>query len=93
MNDIATEAKRPKKPWLAFALSFALPGAGLAYLGMWRSAVGNLVIALVPPAIVLLAMMPEGLMDHIHYLYLTIAVGSGAWAHATAARQKNRIRE
>jgi predicted amidophosphoribosyltransferase len=35
-----------KKPWLAFLLNFLIPGAGLAYLGMWGWAVLNLVVAL-----------------------------------------------
>ena len=91
MSEIKTDVKRPNKPWLAFVLSFVLPGAGLAYLGMWRSAAGNLAVAFVLPAIILV-LMPEDVIDSIHYLYLTIAVGSGAWAHATAARQ-NRTSE
>ena len=35
-----------KKPWVAFILSFLLPGAGLAYLGKWLWGVVNLVIVL-----------------------------------------------
>jgi hypothetical protein len=37
---------KTKKPWVAFALTILLTGAGLAYLGKWGWAVLNLVAAL-----------------------------------------------
>jgi hypothetical protein len=42
-------------------LNFVLPGAGLAYLGLWRGAALNLVVALGVAAIAVVALPPETL--------------------------------
>lgn len=81
----------PKNAWVAAALSFILPGAGLAYLSKWGAAAINLLVAIILPAITLLAAPPE-VTEHIHYLYLVIAVGSGAWAHAMAKQSDGTTR-
>jgi hypothetical protein len=76
---------RPSKSrWLAFLLSFVLPGAGLAYLGNWRLGAVNLVVAILFPLFVATT-MSDVIVEHIHYVFLVIAVGSGAFAHAKAS--------
>ena len=89
MDSPQVHHKKMKHPWLAFVLSAVLPGAGLAYLGKWRGALVNFAVALAIPVLFLLV-MPEEITERIHYLILTIAVGSGAWAHAAAAQRSER---
>ncbi len=74
-----------KSSWLAFLLSFVLPGAGLAYLDNWWSAAMNLAVAILLP-IITLTTMPDEILSHIHYLYLVIAVALRARAHAKAGQ-------
>ncbi|HUS38908.1 MAG: hypothetical protein WBF93_07210 [Pirellulales bacterium] len=85
------QADSPKNAWVAAALSFILPGAGLTYLGKPGAAAINLLVAIVLTAAALLV-APQEVVDHVHYLYLVIAVGSGAWAHATANRNGGAAR-
>jgi predicted amidophosphoribosyltransferase len=68
-----------KKPWLAFLLNFLIPGAGLAYLGMWGWAVLNLVVALLL-GVVMAAAAP----DAIGPLSAGLAAASGGLAMALA---------
>jgi hypothetical protein len=89
MKATHTRGRQHRTPWIAFALSFVFPGAGLAYIGQWRFAVVNFSLAVAIPAIVLLT-MPEEIIDRIHYLYLAIAAGSGAWAHASSIQHQRR---
>ena len=72
-----------KNVWIATALSVILPGAGLAYLGKWLAAAINFAIAVALP-LLSLAFGSKELVEHIHYVYLGIAAGSGGWAHAAA---------
>ena len=76
---MTTEVRKSGR--LAFLYSFVLPGAGLVYLGKWRAGAVNLAIAILLPVLAVYA-MPDGFVDHIHYLLLVIAAGSGAFAHA-----------
>lgn len=93
MNDeLGPKIDSRRNAWFAAALSFILPGAGLAYLGKWGAAAINLLVAIILPAISLLAAPPE-VTDHIHYLYLVIAVGSGAWGHAAAKQSDGTTRQ
>ena len=89
MNQSGARPQKLKKAWLAFLLSLALPGAGLAYLGKWPSALGNFAAALIVVGTVV-ATMPPSIIESIHYLYLAIGVGSGAWAHAAATQHNER---
>jgi hypothetical protein len=61
-------------------LNFVLPGAGLWYLGRSKSAVINLLVALIVPAGALV--MQSG---YLHYIVLAIAAGSAGYAHAVAS--------
>jgi len=73
-----------KKPFVAFTLSFFLPGAGLAYLGKWKWAIINfLVVLLVGVAAAFL--LPEDRVDeYMQYLAIGCAGGSAGIAHAMA---------
>ena len=71
-----------KKPWVAFLLSFLIPGAGLFYLGYWKAALVNLVLG---TALATLVVEHPGLMgvsEHEHYALLVIASASAGVAHA-----------
>ena len=79
----ATAETSEKNVWLATALSVILPGAGLGYVGKWTAAALNFAAAVALPLLALLFGSKE-IGEHIHYLILAIAAGSGGWAHATA---------
>ena len=73
-----------KSPFLAFTLSFLLPGAGLAYLGKWKWAAVNLAAALII-GIVAGFLLPDYILDaYGRYVAIGIGCGSGAWAQGTA---------
>ena len=79
-----------KKPWLAFVLSFLVPGAGLMYLGRWAAGLVNL--ALVTAIMVGVALVQqEAFFSYAHYLALTLAAGSAGLAHALCARRNLEI--
>lgn len=72
-----------KKPAVAAALSFVLPGAGLWYLGRKSWAIANLLGA----AVLLFGITATGsFSDQIHYVILAVAAGSAGLAHAAASR-------
>ena len=75
-----------KKPWVAFILSFLVPGVGLAYAGSWGLGVLNLVIAL--GAAVLLA---NFLPDYASAISAGICAGSAALAKVTAENANKRL--
>ena len=79
-----------KKPWVAFVLSFFVPGAGLCYLGKW--AWGFVNFAVFVGAIVMLPLMPLGreVFDYFHYVVLILMAGSAGFAHAAATSQTPR---
>ena len=79
------------KPWLAFLLSFILPGAGLAYVGSWFAALVNFgVVHLILLGIVFAIDVPF-LQEQLHYVFLVLAAGSAGYAHSVAVAL-NRVR-
>jgi hypothetical protein len=79
-----------KSPFLAFTLSFFLPGAGLWYLG-WRGwAVVNLLVVLGVGVIAALA-LPEDMFDrNIGLLSAACGGGSGGLAMGLAQQRNQR---
>ena len=79
---------RLKKPWLAFLLSFLLPGAGLWYLGKWKWGFYNLdlVIAIAGVTTILWPDSPDS-VDH------AIAFGNGFLSGYMAREEARRINE
>jgi hypothetical protein len=73
-----------KKPWVAFVLSFFVPGAGLWYLDKWLA--GWINLAAVTLVLMLLLVLPLGreVFDYFHYVVLMLMAGSGGVAHACA---------
>jgi len=59
--DRSVPDRPPKIKWLAMGLNFVLPGAGLAYLGLWRGALLNLLSALAVAALAVATLAPETL--------------------------------
>ena len=76
----------PKQRWLALALNFLLPGAGLAYLGFWRAGAVNLVLALGAVALATLLLAPETLLEYRSMIGSGIAGGSLGAAFAAYDR-------
>jgi hypothetical protein len=73
-----------RSPFLAFTLSFFLPGAGLWYLGKWTWGFVNLFAVLVIGAIAVFV-LPEDLFDkYIRYVAIGCSGGSGGLAMALA---------
>lgn len=83
---------RVSKPWLAFVLSFVVPGAGLAYIGRWRHGLINFAIA-TTVLIATLALWGDqpAVRDHFHYLPLILAAASAGYAHARAQQELNGV--
>jgi hypothetical protein len=73
-----------KKPWVAFALSFILPGAGLWYLQKWRAGWLNLVIVMVVLLVSLQLPLGQEVFEYFHYLVLVLMAASAGVAHAAA---------
>lgn len=81
-----------KKPFLAFILSFLLPGAGLAYLGKWKWATINL-LAVLALGIVLAFTLPEEIFDHyIRFVAYGCAGGSGGLAQVLAKQMNEKAK-
>ena len=76
-----------KKPFLAFLFSFFLPGAGLAYLGMWKPALLNLAIVLAVGFALVLVLPPDVFDHYIRYVGYGAAGGSAALAQQLAKQQ------
>ncbi len=79
-----------KSPFLAFILSFFLPGAGLAYLRKWSWGFVNLAVVLVIGLIAASALSEEVFEKYIRYLSMACAGGSGGLAMALA-QQMNQV--
>jgi hypothetical protein len=77
-----------KKPFVAFFLSFILPGAGLAYLGRWKHAFLNFGVVLVVGFVLAVCLPDAVFQEYIRYVAYGIAGASGALAQQ-AARQQN----
>ena len=67
-------------------LNFVLPGAGLAYLGLWRGALLNGLFALAVAALAVAALAPETLARVGQPLTFGIAGGSLGLAYAAYDR-------
>ncbi|HMX43064.1 MAG TPA: hypothetical protein PKB12_05040 [Elusimicrobiota bacterium] len=81
-----------KKPWLAFTLSFLLPGAGLAYLGKWKWAAVNLGFVL---SIGVLSGMflSEDLLNHYaRFIAIGLGAGSAGLAQSLADQMNKKMR-
>lgn len=78
-----------KSPFLAFTLSFFLPGAGLWYLGKLAWGFVNLAVVLVIGFIAALALSEEALEKYIRFLAIGCGSGSGGLAMALA-QQMNK---
>jgi len=80
-----------KKPFVAFILSFLLPGAGLAYLGKWKWAAINLGFVLLIGLIAAFA-LPDDVFDHYsHLIAVGLGGGSGGLAQTLAAQRNQKI--
>lgn len=78
--------RRRKHGWLAVGLNCILPGAGLAYLGLWRRAIINFgVIQLI--VVCSFAIGDPKIIEHIHWVLMAVIVWSGAIAHQAAKAQ------
>ena len=71
--------------WIAFALSFILPGAGLVYLGHHRIGLLNFMVAQVILLVMLLALTGDSFaMEHFHYLVLAVHAASAGFTRSYA---------
>ncbi|MCA9213021.1 MAG: hypothetical protein KDB27_08150 [Planctomycetales bacterium] len=73
-----------RKPLVAFILSFVLPGAGLLYLRRWRSGVVNFLLVHAVLFLLAFGVNEPYINEHLHYVFLILAAGSGGYAHALA---------
>jgi hypothetical protein len=79
-----------KSPFLAFTLSFFLPGTGLWYLGRWTGGFVNLAIVLVIGILGALALSDEVFRQYSRYLAIACGGGSGGLALALAQHMNQR---
>jgi TM2 domain-containing membrane protein YozV len=77
------------KPWMAFVLSFLIPGAGLAYLGKWGWAAVNLTVVVAIGAMGAM-LFPQEFSDYVHYPAVLFAAASAGLAHAVALQMNKR---
>ena len=75
-----------KKTWVAFILSFLVPGVGLVYVGSWGLGILNFLIAL-GAATVLANFVP----DYATPISAGICAGSAALAKVTAENLNKRL--
>jgi len=73
-----------KKPFIAFILSFILPGAGLAYLGKWLWAVLNFGGAILLGIVASFILPADTFESYAHMIGVGIAAVSAALAQALA---------
>jgi hypothetical protein len=82
-----------KKPFLAFILSFFLPGAGLAYLGKWKLGAINLFVVLLI-GFILVFVLSEEIFDHyIRFIAMGCSGGSGGLAHVMATQMNQKTKQ
>lgn len=79
-----------KKPWLAFLLSFVLPGAGLCYADKWGWGVVNFVVVQIALLMALNGPVDSPVYEYFHYLVLILSAGSAGVAHAVTAQLTRR---
>jgi TM2 domain-containing membrane protein YozV len=81
-----------KKPFVAFLLSFLLPGAGLAYLGKWKWAIFNLLAVLAIGVLFALALPDQVFEQYSHLIAVGCSSGSAALARVLAMQQNQRLK-
>lgn len=81
-----------KSEILAFILNFFVPGAGLAYLGLYKGAALNVLLVVVIAFALGMYLEPQMLVDGGAYIGAAIAGGSGGYA-MTKAREMNQEME
>ncbi|MDB6029285.1 MAG: hypothetical protein JWM68_5508 [Verrucomicrobiales bacterium] len=79
-----------KKPFLAFLLSFLLPGAGLAYLGKWKWAIINLSVVLGIGLLLAFILSDEVFEKCIRPIAAGLAGGSGGLAQLLAKQMNEK---
>lgn len=79
-----------KKPFVAFLLSFFLPGAGLAYLGKWKWAFVNFAVVLLIGIAAVVFLSEEGFERYIRYISIGCSGGSGGLAQALAKQMNQK---
>lgn len=72
-----------KRTLIATMLSFFVPGAGLCYVGRWRSGIVNLILVTATLLAIYFA-ATNWFNDYVHYLLLIGMAGSAGAAHAVA---------
>ena len=79
-----------KKPFVAFLLSFLLPGAGLAYLGKWKWAIINFILVLLV-GVLAAFLLPDDIFDrYIRFIALGCSGGSGGLAQQLAVQMNQK---
>ena len=79
-----------KKPFVAFLLSFLLPGAGLAYLGKWKWAIINFILVLLV-GVLAAFLLPDDIFDrYMRFIALGCSVGSGGLAQQLAVQMNQK---
>jgi hypothetical protein len=75
-----------KSPFVAFALSFFLPGAGLVYLGMWKWGILNLIGVLLIGVVAAFLIPDDSFDTYIRYIGYGCAGGSAGLANYYATQ-------
>lgn len=80
-----------KKPFLAFLLSFLMPGAGLVYLGKWKWGLLNLALVLAVGALAVF-LLPDNVWGrYIRYVGYGCAGGSAGLAQQLAIKMNKEM--
>jgi hypothetical protein len=77
-----------KNPWLAFILSFLLPGAGLWYLGLLLWGFVNLLVV-IAISFAFFFVLPEETFEHYRGTILAGCGGGSAGLALQIAKQRN----
>ena len=83
-----------KRPFTAGALNFLVPGLGLLYLGFKKGALINFALVSMAMLIGTIGIGDPQIMEHVHYLFLSLAALSAGYAHGVAtsrARMDGKI--
>ena len=80
-----------KKPFVAFFLSFFLPGAGLVYIGRWKWALINLAVVVLVGVLAELILTEEAFGGYMRYIAFCCAGGSGGLAQHLAVQMNQKV--